>query len=61
MVKIGSSSSGLGKVKVDNINNYQDVRSVLMITDKYCIIEPYIDAKFDFCIQKIGANYKVFT
>lgn len=61
VVKIGSSSSGLGKVKIENINQYQDIRSVLMITDKYCTIEPFIDAKCDFILQKIGNNYKTFT
>ncbi|OTF71577.1 synapsin-like protein, partial [Euroglyphus maynei] len=61
VIKIGSSSSGLGKVKVENINQYQDIRSILMITDKYCTIESFIDAKCDFNLQKIGTNYKAFS
>ncbi|KAF7490790.1 Synapsin, partial [Sarcoptes scabiei] len=61
VAKIGSQCSGMGKIKIENINQFQDIRSVLMMVNDYCIIEPFIDAKYDFIVQKIGTNYKVFT
>ncbi len=32
--------------------------SVIAISDSYCTVEPYVDAKFDLHVQKIGDNYK---
>lgn len=32
--------------------------SVIAVSDKYCTVEPYVDAKFDLHVQKIGSNYK---
>ncbi len=32
--------------------------SVIAISDSYCTVEPYVDAKFDLHVQKIGNNYK---
>ncbi|KAI2801800.1 Asparaginyl-tRNA synthetase, cytoplasmic (Asparagine--tRNA ligase) (AsnRS), partial [Blomia tropicalis] len=61
VIKIGQSNNGLGKIKVENLQQYQDIRSVLMVTPNYCTIEPFIDSKCDLQIQKIGTNYKAFT
>lgn len=61
VVKIGQSHNGLGKIKVDNLPQYQDIRSVLLVSKDYCTIEPFIEAKCDLLVQKIGTNYKAFT
>ena len=61
MIKIGQAHSGMGKVKVESLQHYQDIRSVLMVANSYCTIEPFVDAKCDLHIQKIGTNYKAFT
>ncbi len=37
---------------------FQDMTSVIAISDSYCTVEPYVDAKFDLHVQKIGDNYK---
>ncbi len=36
----------------------KDMTSVIAISDSYCTIEPYVDAKYDLHVQKIGTNYK---
>jgi len=61
VLKVGHAHAGLGKMRVADHHDWEDVRSVVAMTDgKYCTAEPYMHGEYDLRIQKIGPHLRVF-
>lgn len=65
MLKAGHCHGGNATAKLDIQGALHDAAgllcgTVLQENGSYCSLEPFIDAKFDVHIQKIGTSYKAF-
>jgi hypothetical protein len=60
VIKMGHSHGGLGKIRAESPAHFQELLCALACCDTYLTVEPYVDAKCDVHVQKIGTNYKAF-
>jgi hypothetical protein len=65
VLKAGHCHGGKAIAKLDIQGALHDAVGLLCgpvmnVQGAYCCIEPYVDAKYDILIQKIGTSYKAF-
>jgi hypothetical protein len=49
---------GVGKSKINDMDHWKDMLSVLAMSKEYFVTEPYIPWKADVRVQKIGNHYR---
>ncbi len=54
VVKAGNYHGGFGKVLVENIEKWQDVKDLLFISETYVTVEPYINYQRDIRYMLVG-------
>lgn len=63
IVSVNEGFQGIGKIKVNSIEELSDVEGMLQIMtkgDTEVEVQPFVQAKYDLHIQKIGQEYKTF-
>uniref|UniRef100_A0A6B2L9R0 ATP-grasp domain-containing protein n=1 Tax=Arcella intermedia TaxID=1963864 RepID=A0A6B2L9R0_9EUKA len=61
VVKVGSAHAGRGKLRAFNESDMTDIEGVLALNTDYFTTEPFLDAAFEYRIQKIGDHYRCFV
>jgi len=59
IVKVNSSHNGFGKSKIDDMDHFRDMSTVLTLHSHYATAEAFIDGDFMIRVQKIGPHYRV--
>ncbi|VVC39261.1 ATP-grasp fold, subdomain 1,Pre-ATP-grasp domain,Synapsin, ATP-binding domain,Synapsin,Synapsin, pre- [Cinara cedri] len=58
VLKVGHAHGGVGKIKIENNADFQDMTSVVSVASTYCTTEPFVDSKYDLHLTKIGTHYR---
>lgn len=61
VVKIGHHHAGFGKIKCENGQTFDDVKSIVATHGDYCTAEEFIDYDYEIAIQKIGPSIRCFV
>ena len=61
VVKVSSTHAGFGKTRVQSKAEFDDLMSILALTNEYFTVEPFIDnIEYEFRCQQIGTHRRAF-
>lgn len=58
--KFGTIHAGFGKIRINDADGFDDVRSLVACQSRYVTCEPFLEWDYDFRIQKIGTHIRAF-
>jgi hypothetical protein len=57
VLKVSYPHAGLGKIRINDYHDTEDIKSILALHKDYCAIEPFIDVDYELRIVFIAPNY----
>ena len=57
VLKVSFPHAGLGKIRINDYHDTEDIKSILALHKDYCAIEPFIDVDYELRIVFIAPNY----
>eukprot|EP01117_Protostelium_nocturnum_P006644 TRINITY_DN2393_c1_g1_i1.p1 TRINITY_DN2393_c1_g1~~TRINITY_DN2393_c1_g1_i1.p1 ORF type:complete len:393 (-),score=128.11 TRINITY_DN2393_c1_g1_i1:153-1331(-) len=65
VIKVSHAHRGMGKIKLQDNEQFRDLATVVALHGDYCTSEPFIECDYGIRVQKVGEHYraykKVFT
>jgi glutathione synthase/RimK-type ligase-like ATP-grasp enzyme len=60
VIKVGTAHAGYGKMFLKNKSDFDDLKSVIMMSKDYYTAEPLVKFEYEYRIQKLGDKYRTF-
>jgi len=60
IIKVSHSHAGMGKIKINDPDQFRDISTVLALNQDYCTAESFIKAEYGIRVQKVGSSYRVY-
>lgn len=60
VIKVGHGHAGMGKIRLQQHSEFEDLRTLIALHEDYLTAEPFYDSDYDIRIKKIGSHYRAY-